>query len=1059
MYTEQYNHLNRCRADWQTEEEVRLGWLTTLQNTLGITFHAERGRSDADYNQIVIEFKNVGLFHGNKNSPKFQEALEELSRYIPAKARTEGLGIHHYQGIAIDGESIAFVHISSENGQPIPGPIMPLSTDSVQMVFEACRQSCRRALTATNLIEDFGHGSVEGRNLMQALATALMLHLDAPNNNKVKMLYQEWKALYGQVADLSSFQVEAIIHSIAFTCTTTSPDKLSRILFVIHTFDSIIIKLLSAEIVSHLTELTSYSDFAQNAVSSRDSELIAMLDLDIERSQLYEKANIHGFVEEPLFSWYIDVCTSNAYPEVANNIVTSLKEVLIKLSLYQMEDLSHAQTNDVLKRFYQNIVPKVLRKSLGEFYTPDWLVDVTLEKVEGRFDELRFLDPTCGSASFLLAIIKRIRDNSELSARELLRGITQNVWGFDLNPLAVQTARVNYLIAISDLIAEVPGMNIEIPILLADAIYAPSPDDDGDTSVVNYVIGSNIADLTITLPTALAQSRERLDDVFSIMSECVENNMEPAPMIDKLITCNVITAEEREPWEPILSATYTRVLDLHRRNWNGIWFRIVRNYFWSSAAGEFDVIVGNPPWVRWSKLPELYRNRVAPTCRKYDIFSRTPFYGGNELDISGLITYTVSDKWLRSGGQLIFLLTQTHFQSASSEGFRRFRIDAHNSICPESVEDLKALKPFPDAANKTAIFVAKKGEARPSFPVDYTVWNSVQGKVRTIPEHATKQEVLNRTTRISYEANPIQGTSSPWAILPPGEFDICKKLIGRCTWAEGRKGITCDLNGVYFVNVVGVSYDATSVQIETRPEAGRTNIGPKRRFWVEHNLLYPVIKGASDLTPCHYDPQHELYAIVPNHGITSAFLSQAKIEVEQNNRQLYNYFRIFERQLKNRSTYRTRMPSAPYYAVYNVGEYTFAPWKVIWPEMPGNNGLPVAVVNTRTLQGVGEKIAVPDHKIYFAEFENATNAFYLCGLLTCSLVQKFITSFHIMIQVGDIFKYMRLPEFEATNDQHTFLAELVQEAHKESNAHARENLLNQISEVGNSIIEAWTPRE
>lgn len=180
-------------------------------------------------------------------------------------------------------------------------------------------------------------------------------------------------------------------------------------------------------------------------------------------------------------------------------------------------------------------------------------------------------------------------------------------------------------------------------------------------------------------------------------------------------------------------------------------------------------------------------------------------------------------------------------------------------------------------------------------------------------------------------------------------------MIGRCTWAEGRKGITCDLNGVYFVNVVGVSYDATSVQIETRPEAGRTNIGPKRRFWVEHNLLYPVIKGASDLTPCHYDPQHELYAIVPNHGITSAFLSQAKIEVEQNNRQLYNYFRIFERQLKNRSTYRTRMPSAPFYAVYNVGEYTFAPWKVIWPEMPGNNGLPVAVVNTRTLQGVGEK--------------------------------------------------------------------------------------------------------
>ena len=50
MYIEQYNQLNRKRLDWQTEEEVRLGWITELQNTLGITFHAESGRSDADYN-------------------------------------------------------------------------------------------------------------------------------------------------------------------------------------------------------------------------------------------------------------------------------------------------------------------------------------------------------------------------------------------------------------------------------------------------------------------------------------------------------------------------------------------------------------------------------------------------------------------------------------------------------------------------------------------------------------------------------------------------------------------------------------------------------------------------------------------------------------------------------------------------------------------------------------------------------------------------------------------------------------------------------------------------
>ena len=217
--------------------------------------------------------------------------------------------------------------------------------------------------------------------------------------------------------------------------------------------------------------------------------------------------------------------------------------------------------------------------------------------------------------------------------------------------------------------------------------------------------------------------------------------------------------------------------------------------------------------------------------------------------------------------------------------------------------------------------------------------------------------------------------------------------------------------------------------------------------------------GASDLKACQYNPQHELYAIVPNRGITSTWLSQAETEVEQNNRLLYDYFRAFEQQLRSRSTYRTRMPSAPYYAVYNVGGYTFAPWKVVWPEQPGNSGLPVAVVNTRTLQGVGEKIVVPDHKIYFAEFDDETTALYLCGLLTCSLVQKFIASFHIMIQVGDIFKHMRLPEFDERNHQHMHLVELVREAHNENDADVRNNLLTQISDIGNSIIETWTPTE
>ena len=38
------------------------------------------------------------------------------------------------------------------------------------------------------------------------------------------------------------------------------------------------------------------------------------------------------------------------------------------------------------------------------------------------------------------------------------------------------------------------------------------------------------------------------------------------------------------------------------QRWNGIWFRKVRNFFCSATAGEFDLIIGVPPWVRWSKV-------------------------------------------------------------------------------------------------------------------------------------------------------------------------------------------------------------------------------------------------------------------------------------------------------------------------------------------------------------------------------------------------------------------------------------------------------------------------
>ena len=68
--------LQKDRPRWANEEEVRKSWLKHIENETGIKFHAERGRNDASYNQVIIEFKDKGLFKGTTKSASFKEASE-----------------------------------------------------------------------------------------------------------------------------------------------------------------------------------------------------------------------------------------------------------------------------------------------------------------------------------------------------------------------------------------------------------------------------------------------------------------------------------------------------------------------------------------------------------------------------------------------------------------------------------------------------------------------------------------------------------------------------------------------------------------------------------------------------------------------------------------------------------------------------------------------------------------------------------------------------------------------------------------------------------------------
>ena len=61
------------------------------------------------------------------------------------------------------------------------------------------------------------------------------------------------------------------------------------------------------------------------------------------------------------------------------------------------------------------IVPRKLRHDLGEFYTPDWLAGYLIDRSGYPGDpNIRFLDPACGSGTFLVDAIHRVIEKSRL---------------------------------------------------------------------------------------------------------------------------------------------------------------------------------------------------------------------------------------------------------------------------------------------------------------------------------------------------------------------------------------------------------------------------------------------------------------------------------------------------------------------------------------------------------------------------------------------------------------------------------------------------------------------
>jgi hypothetical protein len=836
----------------RTEEDLKMAVEPLLQNVfkkMGIdidivqyekTATSFKGKADAVYGYLTIEYKLPGKLSEKAGARK---VIEQLQRYLIEQAAQFGQQKEDFLekavGVALDGKHILFVRftktptilqtpipiektqaalfheVEAGHGFQVLGPYS-ISVASISNLLIFIRASARRPLTAKDLATVFSPTCQVTRQAVSELYSEVMRAQRRHTPSRVKTFFIEWDRIFGVVYGQELEKAEKSAEETASLYQMPGGARLKQLLFAIHTFYAFLMKSIAIELVS-LQRESSIESFVKGLGAMGDDELFRKLTY-LESGADFVDRGIVNFLEADFFSWYLDGWN----PQIANvfrNIVRALSDFEPATPILEPE-----WTRDLLQKLYEVIVPKKLRHDLGEYYTPDWLAGYVVEK-SGYTGEIgsRFLDPACGSGTFLVQAINRAIKNAEekkkVDINELARHILDNIAGFDLNPLAVLASRTNYLIAFSKLISYIRP--ISIPVYLCDSVLAPTRYvEEGKLSFDNTIVFTTTKG-DYVFPV-FVQEKSHIDKFTSMMDVALRSKIEPE-RFEKQIKTEFNPSEEETS---LLTQVYRRIKELDDNGENGIWARYIKNAFAPVYLGKFDFVVGNPPWIRWGYLSDDYRKRTLKLWHRYGIFSlkgHETRLGAGEKDFSMLFTYACADNYLKDKGVLGFLITMEVFKSkGAGEGFRQFELkDKKIPLKVLSMEDMVDLKPF-QAANKTSIFFLEKNE-KTTYPVPVLEWKRKKGIGRILPEWTLDKVkancVINKSKGLPI--NPKKPFSS-WQTAPASEIKIFSRLKGETPYRAYR-GASTEPYGVFWLNVIEVRPDGLLV-VENMHDRGKREI-------------------------------------------------------------------------------------------------------------------------------------------------------------------------------------------------------------------------------------------
>lgn len=698
------------------------------------------------------------------------------------------------------------------------------------------------SFTSTHLRQMFGSQSHIAQQIVPALAAALSPQIET---------FQQWR----ETIELPAAKHFRPLHDLY------GKQDAYALLFALRTYYALVVKVLAAVRLGRPQTLKT-----------------------IENGEFFREQGIHNLM-----------ALDTDYGALAQGVDGT--SILQAAAQFTFDD----SPPDALKALYQDLFPSGLRHALGEYYTPDWLAEQTLNRV-GFQGEGRLLDPACGSGTFLVLALRRMQKAGVNNPLAHLAGI-------DVNPLACLAAQANLLLAIGK-----PDGEITLPIHCADSILQPPP------------------------------------------------------------------------------------------------------------LGEFEYVVGNPPWVNWQTLSEDYRQQTRHVWEQYGLFAHSgmdAILGKGKKDLSLLLTLRSADQYLKHGGKLGFILTEAALKTGgASAGFRRFLLPGDVPLRVLQVDDLSRVAAFDGAAARALVLVLEKG-TETQYPVPYCRWR--RKKHVRLGDDLPLPQIMAKTNRVEWAAAPMQAADSAWLTGHPAALDAVRKLSGESDY-EAHAGVyTGGANAVYWLDVLEDAGEWLRVRNIT---AGAKRPVPRIESWIEARFVYPLLRGNE---VWRWKAKPSIHILLVQDPQTRR--GYAPDWLRDHAPHTWAYLAQFEAMLRERAAYRRYyQPQHPFYSMFNVGLYSFAPVKVVWKGF-GTKRMKAAVISTQA----GKPIMTNQAMHPFIGLQDESEAHYLAASLNSAAFEYAVLS---QGQVGGksfaqpgLLKLLRLPRYEANHGLHQALANLSRDAH------------------------------